>query len=522
MKKNPRLAAFLIASSFFLGLSFNFFYMWRIPGLSVSLYFLLSVGVFQLAKYFRNKEFSVDKVEYLFIPLFLVSLVPALTQNYVMSTLSILILLLSGTYIFLMSVWEIKLINFGYFGMFLYPFFHQMIQIIYVFRPILELRGVKKDSKKVSEGVRIFLKIMAGVVLALPILLCFFILFLSADVAFGEIFAIDLERLWEFLSFERFWEIIVMLIISVWWLAYLSAGFYFKLNNSDSLSEKPKRRVIDPVIASVVSVLLNLLFLCFVIIQFVYLFAGEQNISELGISYATYARQGFFELVLVASLSLVVIFVLRKWGSFRSQANNLVLQMSLLVQVLFTLIILVSSYYRMTLYQNAYGFTDTRFFVFIFLVYLAIVFVLLGIAVLSDKVLNYYTLATFAIGTTIFFFAGLINPDAYVARANIAGYQNNSFLNEDLDKSYLIYELSSDAYSQLLFVDEFSADEDLYCTIARKWVSEWDYRSSLQELNFYRAGNIQRVEERLADYLNEDREVVDSCSSKFINRNYRW
>jgi uncharacterized protein DUF4153 len=53
---------------------------------------------------------------------------------------------------------------------------------------------------------------------------------------------------------------------------------------------------------------LNLLFLAFVVVQFRYLFGGEGLVEErVGLTYAEYARHGFFELVAVSVLVLVVL-----------------------------------------------------------------------------------------------------------------------------------------------------------------------------------------------------------------------
>jgi len=63
-----------------------------------------------------------------------------------------------------------------------------------------------------------------------------------------------------------------------------------------------------------VLVILDALFLAFVAVQFRYLFGGSELVRQLtGMSYAEYARRGFFELVTVASLSLPLL-LLADWS----------------------------------------------------------------------------------------------------------------------------------------------------------------------------------------------------------------
>ncbi len=59
--------------------------------------------------------------------------------------------------------------------------------------------------------------------------------------------------------------------------------------------------------------LLDVLFLGFVAVQGSYLFGGDRLIaSQADLSYADYARRGFFQLVAVAGLSLPVLLWLAR------------------------------------------------------------------------------------------------------------------------------------------------------------------------------------------------------------------
>jgi hypothetical protein len=515
MKKNPQLALTLILGSLFLGLAFNFFFMWQVPGVSLVLYTLLIIGFVQLVKMQRNGKWYAHASEIIYLPILFVAVVPFLSQNYTLSTLSVLLTLVSTVYVTIMVLWDIKPALFSFLEMIVLGFFHQIIQIGYFFKPFTELTGVSVKKSTASNYSNIALKVLAGIVLALPLLLCFFILFISADTAFDKVFAVNFEELYKFFSWERVWELFVWISVSVWLLGGFSAAVYYQFRRGETTLNT---RFLDPIVATVISVMVNLLFLCFVIIQFVYLFAGEARIGELGLTYSEYARQGFFELLAVAAISLIVVYGLRRFGSFRSALNNTVLQFSLILQVLFNLVVLYSAYYRMSLYEKAYALTDVRFFVYAFLFFLVAVFAYVIAAILSKQALQYFSLATFVMACVLMFTMGLVNPDAYVAKTNIAKQAAGQTQVGQLDTNYLINALSSDAYVHLLAVATYRQDPDIMCDITRAWLEESSHRGSFQALNLYRLSNSETLTNATKDYIvNGDlsREKCDIMPIRF-------
>jgi hypothetical protein len=85
-------------------------------------------------------------------------------------------------------------------------------------------------------------------------------------------------------------------------------------------------------------------------------------------TYAEYARRGFFELLVVAFLVAGVILGLEALVTRRSRAYV----GAAIVLVLLTMVILASSLLRLRLYQEAYGWTELRFYVLAAIGWLAI------------------------------------------------------------------------------------------------------------------------------------------------------
>jgi hypothetical protein len=165
---------------------------------------------------------------------------------------------------------------------------------------------------------------------------------------------------------------------------------------------------------------LNLLFAAFVVVQIGWLFGGEGLVLRTtGLSYADYARRGFFELMWVAGLLLPVLLGaqalipasdVRTLRFFRRLALPLVV---LLGAIMF------SAFARMQLYVHYYGISTDRLYATAFMIWLVMVFVWLALTVLRSRP------RTFATGLVVSGFAvlltlNILNPDALVARANLA------------------------------------------------------------------------------------------------------
>jgi hypothetical protein len=138
-----------------------------------------------------------------------------------------------------------------------------------------------------------------------------------------------------------------------------------------------------------------------------------------GLSYAEYARRGFFELTCVAGLLLPVLLgaqALIPASDSRTLRFYRRLAMSLTVLLG---AIMVSAGARMRLYIQYYGISADRLYATAFMIWLAVVFAWLALTVLRSRP------RTFAAGLVVSGFVVLLtlnvlNPDALVARANLA------------------------------------------------------------------------------------------------------
>jgi hypothetical protein len=258
-----------------------------------------------------------------------------------------------------------------------------------------------------------FRRIARALVITAPVLLVFTLLLTEADPVFGSFFtfpAVDLEVVLSHVMIAGFFAWVVAGWLRRSLLAQPAAGtpvtpFPLTLGATD---------------VTLALGALNVLFAAFVVVQIGWLYGGEALVLRTaGLSYAEYARRGFFELTCVAGLLLPVLLgaqALIPASDSRTLRFYRRLAMSLTVLLG---AIMVSAGARMRLYIQYYGISADRLYATAFMIWLAVVFAWLALTVLRSRP------RTFAAGLVVSGFVVLLtlnvlNPDALVARANLA------------------------------------------------------------------------------------------------------
>ena len=107
--------------------------------------------------------------------------------------------------------------------------------------------------------------------------------------------------------------------------------------------------------------MLNVVFAAFVLVQLTVLFGGHDHVLEtVGLTYSEYARQGFFELLVVAFLTLGVAALAGRRRGERNGRRPTTVELLIGLLFLMTLVIVVSALRRLGLYEEAFGFTVDR------------------------------------------------------------------------------------------------------------------------------------------------------------------
>jgi hypothetical protein len=263
------------------------------------------------------------------------------------------------------------------------------------------------------------------------VMLPFGALLLTADAAFAAL-ASDIPRPGAMSIPLR-----VVLFVLV-----LTGSLGLGLAREQSLTQPARpRRALAPIEWILPLSALVVLFLAFVAVQVTVLFGGRDHVLQTtGLTYAEYARAGYWQLLAAAVLTLAVIAFTLLLAEAPLRRHRLILRALLASICTLTIVLLVSALHRLDLYENAFGLTRLRITAEAFAWALAGLFTLVLVAGILPIVRRNFARVTVggaAIGLLAF---SLSNPDARVARHNIERWERTG----RLDISYL-QSLSSDA-----------------------------------------------------------------------------
>jgi Domain of unknown function (DUF4173) len=192
--------------------------------------------------------------------------------------------------------------------------------------------------------------------------------------------------------------------------------------------------------------LLNVLFACFVGVQFAVLFGGRDHVLETaGLTYAEYARSGFWQLLGAAALTLVVVAAALAVTHVPTRRDMMLRRALLGLLCAMTIVILASSVRRLELYADEFGLTRLRITTVTFAFWLAGVFAVVLAAGVAAKVRRRLA-PTLLVGTAASLLAfSLANPDALIAERNVERWRETG----RIDVVYL-QSLSADAAPALV------------------------------------------------------------------------
>lgn len=313
-----------------------------------------------------------------------------------------------------------------------------------------------------------------GLLIAAPLVAVFGALLVSADPVFADL----VTRVFDF-DFERIAGHVALFLILTW----LSTGYLRSFLSGTALPplgdlwqeagpsrSAPKRPVLGITEIATVLAALDLLFLLFVVVQFRYLFGSDILVrSTPGLSYAEYARRGFFELVFAVVLVVPVLLAADWVLDRRHRRNDTVFRLLAGFQIALVLAIAASAMERLRLYRAGYGLTESRFYATVLLLWISAMLVWLAATVLRGRrdVFAFGMLAS-GLATVAVLFA--INPDAIVARTNLSRMASTSAPGR-FDVVYAS-RLSADAVPVLLRGLP-GLPREVQCPLARHMLRRW-------------------------------------------------
>ncbi|MFR9751497.1 DUF4153 domain-containing protein [Nocardia sp. 004] len=189
-------------------------------------------------------------------------------------------------------------------------------------------------------------------------------------------------------------------------------------------------------------------FVLFVATQLAALFGGNDYVQRTAeLTYAEYARSGFWQLSAVSLLTLGVIAAVQTWAVQESTRDRRWLRIGVAAVSVLTLMIVASALHRMWTYQQAYGFTVLRLLVEVFELWIGLVYLLVLAALVRLRRTWVPRAAVGAAAATLLGLA-LVNPERLIAERNIDRWLSGTTvelgtgsstreIKQDLDIDYL-------------------------------------------------------------------------------------
>ena len=255
--------------------------------------------------------------------------------------------------------------------------------------------------------------VLRGLLVALPLVVIFLALFSSADAVFARL--TDSLFRWK-LDLGTLPGRLAITIVAAWLtgglLAFVASGAGRGLPDRPPWPDRP--RLGDTELVTILLVI-DLLFASFAILQAAYLFGGHDTVAASGLTYAEYARRGFFELLaaafMVAGLILGMEALVERRGRTYLAAT--------IVLICLTGVVLASAFLRLRLYQDAYGWTELRFYVLAAICWLGIGSVG-GVVVLATGRTRWLVHGMVGLSIGFGFAFNLLGPVRFIAEQNVA------------------------------------------------------------------------------------------------------
>jgi hypothetical protein len=296
------------------------------------------------------------------------------------------------------------------------------------------LAGIRRPGSGHGSGARV----AATAAVSVALLTVFGSLFASADAAFAGVVRHALPDV-DGVTLARWGFVFALASAALGGAAYLRAAPP-DLTGLDG----PGRRRVTRLEWAIPLSLLVLLFALFVGVQLTVLFGGSRHVLETeGLTYADYARSGFWQLLAVTALTLGVLAGAARWAPRGTRTDRILIRALLGALAVLTLVIVASALHRMDLYADTYGLTRLRVLVALCEFWLGVVFAMVLVAGIRLRA-SWLPRAVVVAGVLALLGLAAANPDGLIADRNITRYEKIG----RIDTAYLSG-LSADAVPAL-------------------------------------------------------------------------
>lgn len=247
-----------------------------------------------------------------------------------------------------------------------------------------------------------------------------------------RIFSFDGDKL-----FENIFDLILAVILGIVLFAVLFGNLQQKKKStedseggSDTQASTRWQILPKPLVAAFVAPILCL-YVLFFISQWSYYVSAFTHVLPDGLTYAQYAREGFFQLCTVCVFNAILLVCLQAFMRRAEGEKGILRRILAGIISLFTLILIATALSKMVLYIDAYGMTRNRILATWMILLLAVVFVLSLVHVFCKKLPIAMAILIACVAFALILF--LPNIDGMIANYNVNAYISGDLSSVDVD-----------------------------------------------------------------------------------------
>ena len=471
-------------------------------GMSMIL-FSVPLTIFLIRILEKNNRIKNKKAKLLLIPIVLLSLTYGLFNNAFFRAINIIIIPCLIVIMIIGLFNEKSIVNTKLFGKTITGFFGPLGQFGNYFDRFILIVKEKFNIRKKTKGSGKIKKVIKAILITLPIVIVILALLSSADEVFSNIFNVVFDKIGDFFSKITIHAVVARILLTVLSFIYFASFFdYFVYEYKENEDiEKKDKKTNDNYTIKMILVALNVIYLLFCYIQIKSLF-----LKNVDINYANYARQGFFQLMIVSIINLVTILIAKKRENKDDVKTNKFINYMSLAMIVFTFIIVISAAVRMFFYESQYGYTLLRLLVYCTLFTESVLFIPTVFYILDKKI--DLAKSYFIIIISIYVCMNYMNFDNLIAKRNVDRYIETG----KIDMYYLEKNTGTDAVSQILrLIDTDARNEAKVKNDAGKYLKNMYYKLQREEKDF-RNFNVSK--------LVAEKSILNSKSKILENENF--
>lgn len=361
-----------------------------------------------------------------------------------------------------------------------------------VFSPFLSIRNSLKNNK-----LKQYSSVFLGIIVALPVLFIIIPLLSSSDIAFESV----INKI-----FENTALIFIALIIDLV-LTPVFYSLFFYLKKSPSLekenAEKYKGKLaVSGINAFLISI--SFVYLFYLFTQLAYIVDAFKFVLPDDYTAAEFARSGFFQMAVIVFINFVILGL----TAINVKRNDFKLPKStkaiLLFISAFTIFYISTAIFKMMKYISIYGLTRLRVLTSVFMIMLALIFVIIILKLLFNKIK--YIKPIIIVCTLTLLSVSMVNINTVIAEYN---YKNFKAGKIQIDVSQIDSLGVSGIPVLTKLVDESDKDISFMAKEALYYSAPYIYSSAFSS----DSGDIYLIKENIFEYNKtwiESKEALDN------------